>query len=358
MNVFKMMKDAGCEQVTFCYDKTSGLKAIIVIHDTTLGPALGGCRMWPYETEEQALTDGIRLARGMTYKNAGCGLNFGGGKTVIWGDPKEKTEEMFRALGRFVGGFNGRYMTGTDVGTNPDDFVFALQETRWIVGLPEEYGGGGSTAVPTALGVFEGMRTTVEEAFGDASLKGRRVAVQGLGKVGYLLTGMLVEAGASVTACDVVPENVARAKEKYRDIQVVDPERIFDVDCEVFSPNALGAVLNDTTIPRLKCRVITGAANNQLAEPRHGDELHRRGILYAPDFIINAGGVIQAADELNGFRRERVMHKVKDIARRLRLVYQISKKTGLPTYKAAEVMAEQRISKLGDIQRIFMNPSA
>ncbi|HHV78890.1 MAG TPA: Glu/Leu/Phe/Val dehydrogenase [Firmicutes bacterium] len=359
MSIFKMMEESGCEQVTFCYDKSSGLKAIIVIHDTTLGPALGGCRMWPYKTEEEALRDGIRLARGMTYKNAGSGLNYGGGKTVIWGDPKEKSEEMFRALGRFVGGFNGRYMTGTDVGTTPDDFVFSRHETRWVVGLPEEYGGGGSTAIPTAYGVFEGIRATLEEAFGDPSLKGRRVAVQGLGKVGSLLTGMLIDAGAHVTACDVLPDNVARVKEKYgAAIETVDPDFIFDVACDVFSPNALGAVLNDDTIPRLKCRVVAGAANNQLAEPRHGDQLHQRGILYAPDFIINAGGVIQAADELEGFRRERVMHKVRDITRRLRLVYRISKETGLPTHRAAEVMVEQRIAKLGHIQRIYMNPSA
>lgn len=355
MNIFERMQKDGHEQLVFCYDRVTGLKAIIAIHDTTLGPALGGCRMWNYSDEDDAVEDALRLSRGMTYKSAVSGQNHGGGKAVIWGDPEtEKSEELFRAFGRFVETLKGRFCTGTDVGTEKEDFVWSSAETKHLVALPEEYGGSGDSSIITAFGVWRGMKAAAKVAFGTDELRGRRIAVQGVGKVGFHLIGHLVGEGAFVSACDINPAHVDRLQQAFPSINIVPPEAIFDVACDIFSPNALGGVLNDDTLPRLKCKVIAGAANNQLKEPRHGDWLHEHGILYAPDFVINAGGLIQVADELLGYNKERAFRKAAGIYDLLLRVFAISKEEGIPTHRAANLLAERRIAKLGGIARMYV----
>jgi len=352
--VFDQMEKYGHEQVIFNYDKATGLKAIVAIHDTTLGPALGGCRMWNYETEQTALSDALRLSRGMTYKCAVAGVSHGGGKTVIIGDPRnDKSDELFQALGTYIETLKGRFYTGTDVGTVGMDFVSAAKQSKYLVGLPEEYGGSGNSAIITAFGVWRGVKATAKEAFGSDSLKNLTIAVQGLGKVGYNLLGRLHEEGAKLIVTDVYEESVRRVIEEYPDITVVSPNEIYGVECDIFSPNALGAILNDQTIPLLKCKAICGAANNQLAEPRHGDALQEIGILYAPDYIANAGGLIQVADELQGYNKERAFKNASLIYDILLQVYATSKQENLPTYKAADMMIESRIEKIGRIKRKY-----
>ncbi|ADL08309.1 leucine dehydrogenase [Thermosediminibacter oceani DSM 16646] len=359
IDIFKEMEKHGFEQIIFNYDKTTGLKAIIAIHDTTLGPALGGCRMWPYETEDEALIDAMRLAKGMTYKCAVSDNNFGGGKTVIIGDPKkDKSEALFRALGRFVQTLGGRYYTGTDLGTTGMDFVYASRESDYMVGLPEEYGGSGNSAVPTAYGVYNGMKAAAKIVFGSDSLKGLKVAIQGVGKVGRVLVGYLKEEGAQVIIADISEENINKVKEKYPDVEVVESEKIYDVECDIFAPCARGGIINDDTISRLKCRIVAGAANNQLLEPRHGDALHEKGILYAPDYVINAGGLIQVADELefknDEKRHERVMMKAKGIYDILLKIFTISKEQNVPPHKVADRLAEERIEVIGRLKTNYV----
>lgn len=355
MGIFERMQHDGHEQLVFCYDKVTGLKAIIAIHDTTLGPALGGCRMWPYESEDAAVEDALRLSKGMTYKSAASGQNHGGGKSVIWGNPKtDKSEEFFRAFGRYVQSLGGRFITGTDVGTEKTDFVYSKMESKYLVALPEEHGGSGDSSIITAYGVWRGMKACAMDVWGSDSLKGKRIAVQGLGKVGFHVVEHLVDEGAIVTACEVLAENVKRLKDAFPTITVVDADQIYDVPCDIFSPNALGAIINDETIPRLKCRVVAGAANNQLQEPRHGDELFARGILYAPDYVINAGGLIQVADELLGYNRDRAFRKTAQIYDRLLQIFDISRRESIPTYLAADRLAERRIAKVGALNRMYV----
>ncbi len=348
------MKD-GHEQVIFCYDKATGLKAIIAIHDTTLGPALGGCRMWAYGTEEEALEDAFRLSKGMTYKSAASGQNHGGGKAVLWGDPKtDKSEEYFRAFGKFVATLGGRFITGTDVGTDKTDFVYSKMESPWFVALPEEHGGSGDSSIITAFGVWRGLKASAMAKWGSDSLKGKRIALQGLGKVGFHVLEHLVDEGAILTVTDVMPEKIEAARKAFPEIEAVAPDRIYDVDCDIYSPNALGAVINDETIERLRCQVVAGSANNQLKELRHGDELHKRGILYAPDYVINAGGLIQVADELMGYDRDRASKKTAAVYDLLLKIYQISREENIPTYLAANRMAERRIEKVAQLNRIYL----
>lgn len=355
MGVFERMEKEGHEQVIFCYDRATGLKSIIAIHDTTLGPALGGCRMWPYEDEKAALDDVLRLSRGMTYKSAASGQNHGGGKAVIWGNSKlDKSEELFRAFGRFIQTLGGRFITGTDVGTEKTDFVYAAMETDWVVALPEDYGGSGDSAVITAYGVWRGIKAAAGHVWGDNSLKGRTVAVQGLGKVGYHVVEHLADEGAILIVADVAEENVKRALASFPGVKAVSPSEIYDFPCDIFSPNALGGVLNDDTLPRLRCRVVAGAANNQLKEPRHGDELWRRGILYAPDYVINAGGLIQVADELRGYDHDRAFRKAAGIYDMLTQIFEISRLEQIPSYVAADRLAERRIAKIGKLGRIYL----
>ncbi|OEF98842.1 leucine dehydrogenase [Vulcanibacillus modesticaldus] len=350
-SIFEQMEKYGHEQVIFNYDKATGLKSIIAIHDTTLGPALGGCRMWNYETEQDAIKDALRLSRGMTYKCAVSNIMHGGGKAVIIGDPrKDKTPELFQSLGTFVETLKGRYYTGTDVGTVGMDFVHAAKQSEYIVGLPEEYGGSGNSAIITAYGVWRGMKATAKEVFGTDSLEGLTVAVQGLGKVGYVLVKYLIEEGARVIATDIMEDNINRVKEEFPEVEIVSPNEIFGVECDIFSPNALGAVINDETISQFKCKAICGAANNVLAEEHHGDFLHEKGILYAPDYVVNAGGLIQVADELQGYNKDRAFRNASLIYDTLTEIFTISKEENMPTYKAADKLVEKRIEIIGQLQ--------
>ncbi|MDI7246580.1 MAG: Glu/Leu/Phe/Val dehydrogenase dimerization domain-containing protein [Bacillota bacterium] len=351
MNLFDAMRKHDYEQVLFCSDTSTGLRAIIVVHDTTLGPALGGTRMWPYKTEDEALTDALRLARGMTYKNAAAGLNFGGGKAVIIGDSrKDKSEELFRAFGRFVDTLGGRFITGEDVGITVDDVETIRCETRWVGGSSSASGGSGDPGPVTAYGVWRGLAACSRAVFGSDSLKGRTVAIQGVGSVGYHLGKHLRDEGAKLIVTDIFPDKVERA---VRDLgaQAVDPDAIYGVECDIFAPCALGAILDDDTIPRLKCKIVGGSANNQLKEDRHGDVLQDMGILYAPDYIINAGGVINVADGLFGYNRERALRKAAGIYDTILKVVEISKRDSIPTYKAADRLAEERIATVGKITR-------
>lgn len=351
LDIFEEMKNQGHEQIIFNYDKTTGLKSIIAIHDTTLGPALGGCRMWDYQSTDEALHDVLRLSKGMTYKCGVSGVTHGGGKAVIIGDPKsEKSDELFQAFGTFVETMKGRFYTGTDVGTVGMDFVSASKQTNFLVGLPEEYGGSGNSAVITAFGVWKAIKATSKEVFGRDSLSDLIIAVQGLGKVGQFLVDHLHGEGAKLIVTDIFEENVTKVLEKYPDITAVSPDEIYSVECDIFSPNALGAVINDTTIPQFKCSAIAGAANNVLAEERHGDILHEMGILYAPDYVANAGGLIQVADELQVYSKERAFKNASMIYDYLQQIYKISKEHDLPTYKAANILVEEKIDKIGKIK--------
>ncbi|MCQ6266150.1 branched-chain amino acid dehydrogenase [Fictibacillus sp. WQ 8-8] len=354
MELFKYMETYDYEQMVVCQDKQSGLKAIVVIHDTTLGPALGGTRMWTYNTEADAFEDALRLARGMTYKNAAAGLNLGGGKTVIIGDPKkDKNEEMFRAFGRFIQGLNGRYITAEDVGTTVEDMDIIYQETPFVTGVSPAFGSSGNPSPVTAYGVYRGMKAAANEAFGTDSLEGKVIAVQGVGHVAYNLCRHLNEEGAQLIVTDINKEAVDRVVEEFG-AKAVDPDEIYGVECDIFAPCALGAIINDQTIGQIKAKVIAGAANNQLRETRHGDAIHEMGIIYAPDYVINAGGVINVADELNGYNRDRAMKKVETIYDNIAKVIEISKRDGIPTYLAADRLAEERIERMRNSRSQFL----
>ncbi len=355
MELFKYLEDYDYEQVVFCQDKNSGLKAIIAIHDTTLGPALGGTRMWTYDSEEDAVIDALRLARGMTYKNAAAGLNLGGGKTVIIGDPKtDKNPEMFRAFGRYVQGLAGRYITAVDVGTNEEDMDLIYMETDYVTGKSPEHGSAGNPSPATAYGLYLGLKSSAKEAFGTDSLEGKTVAVQGVGSVAYSMCKYLHEEGANLVVTDINQEAVKRAVEDFG-AKAVDPDDIYDADCDIFAPCALGATINDDTIGRIKAKVIAGSANNQLAEDRHGQILHEKGIVYAPDFVINSGGVINVADELNGYNKDRAYKQIENIYTSLETIYQISKEKNIPTLAAANHMAEDRIASLQRSRSTFLS---
>jgi leucine dehydrogenase len=355
MEIFKYMEKYDYEQLIMCQDKESGLKAIIAIHDTTLGPALGGCRMWTYASEEQAVEDALRLARGMTYKNAAAGLNLGGGKTVIIGDPfKDKNEEMFRALGRFIQGLNGRYITAEDVGTTVSDMDIIHEETNYVTGISPAFGSSGNPSPITAYGVYLGMKAAVKEAYGEESLEGKKIAVQGLGNVAYTLCEYLHRDGAQLIVTDINQAAIDRVVQNF-DAVAVAPDEIYKQDVDIFAPCALGAIINDETIAQLKAKVIAGSANNQLQESRHGQILHEQGILYAPDYVINAGGVINVADELYGYNRERAMKRVETIYDSLTKIFAISKEEDIPTYAAANRLAEQRIARVAKSRSQFLN---
>ena len=354
MGIFEYMEKYDYEQLIFCHDKNSGLKAIIAIHDTTLGPALGGARMWPYKSEEEAIEDALRLARGMTYKNAISGLNLGGGKTVIIGDPaKDKNEEMFRALGRYIQSLNGRYITAEDVGTTVEDMDIIYEETDYVTGISPTFGSSGNPSPVTAYGVYLGMKASAKVAFGSDSLKEKRIAVQGLGNVAYHLCKHLHEEGAKLIVTDINQERVERAVKEFGAL-AVEPNEIYKQEVDIFSPCALGAIINDETIPQLKAKVIAGSANNQLKESRHGQILYEKGIIYAPDYVINAGGVINVADELYGYNRERAMKRVETIYDTLMKIFEMSKEENIPTYLAANRLAEERINSVLKSRKQFL----
>ncbi|WP_138415897.1 Leu/Phe/Val dehydrogenase [Aquibacillus sediminis] len=346
MELFSHLETEDYEQVLFCHDKQSGLKAVIAIHDTTLGPALGGTRMWTYSSEQEAVMDALRLAKGMTYKNAAAGLNYGGGKTVIIGDPKtDKNEAMFRAFGRYIQGLSGRYITAEDVGTTVEDMDLIHLETNYVAGISPAFGSSGNPSPVTAYGVYKGMKAAAKQAFGTDILEGKTVAVQGVGNVAYTLCEYLHHEGAHLIVTDIDKQAVEKAVEAF-DAKAVEPNAIYDVDCDIYAPCALGSTINDNTIPRLKAKVIAGAANNQLQASKHGRMLYEKGIVYAPDFVINAGGVINIADELNGYNRDRALKQVEKIYDHLSKVFDISKRDHVSTDEAAERMAEERIQLL------------
>lgn len=337
------------EQVVFCNDPETGLKAIIAIHDTTLGPALGGCRMQPYNSVDEALEDVLRLSKGMTYKCAAADVDFGGGKAVIIGDPRtDKSPELFRAFGQFVNSLGGRFYTGTDMGTTMDDFIHAMKETKFVNGLPEAYGGGGDSSIPTAEGVLYGLKATNKMLNGSDELGGFKYAVQGLGKVGFKVASALLEEGAHVFVTDINEDSLRAIEEQAAKslgtVEIVSNDAIYSQDAHIFIPCAFGGVINDDTIPRFKFKAIVGSANNQLLEEKHGTVLQEKGILYAPDYIVNSGGLIQVADELYEINHERVLAKTKHIYDAILEVFKDSEASGVSTMQSANEMCEKRIS--------------
>jgi leucine dehydrogenase len=351
MEIFERIGEHGHEQVLFWHERSADVRGIIAIHDTTLGPALGGTRFWNYRSDDDALIDVLRLSRGMTYKAATAGLNLGGGKSVIIGDPKRKHREMiFRAHGRAVQSLGGRYITAEDVGTSVEDMDFVQMETDHVAGVA---GGLGDPSPVTAFGVFSGIRACAHERYGSDSLAGRRVAVQGVGHVGYNLCSLLTGAGAEIIITDI---DEVRAREVADELgaQAVEPDRIYSVDAEIFAPCALGAIVNDDTLPLFRFEIVAGAANNQLAEERHGQMLHDCGTLYAPDYVINAGGLINVYGELNGWSAERARRQAGEIYHTLLKLFELAKEQGIPTYIAADRLAEQRIDNIARLKRSWI----
>lgn len=353
-SILSYMSRFDYENLYFCQEKETGLHAIIALHDTTLGPATGGCRMWTYAQESDAIEDALRLARGMTYKYAAAGVNLGGGKCVVIGNPAtDKTEAMFRALGRFIDRLGGAYITGEDVGTTLREMEYMRMETPYVVTLPKELGGAGNIAPATAKGTWHGMRAACAAVFGKPDLKGRSVALQGLGMVGSELLKLLHADGAKVYVCDLDNRKAQELANQYG-ATVVPTDGIHAMDVDVYSPCALGATINDATIPQLKCKVIAGCANNQLATLEHGDLLEKRNIVYAPDYIINAGGTIFDTDRLQpgGFNESRAWLHVDRIFERTSELIAISKKEGISTARAADVFAERRLAAARKVQNI------
>lgn len=354
MNYYELIKTDKHEQVTFFHDKESGLKAIIAIHDTTLGPALGGARMWSYASDEEALIDALRLSKGMTYKAAAAGLKLGGGKAVIIGDSKkDKSEILFRAFGKCVNTLNGRYITAEDVGTDVNDMEFIRMETRHVTGVDKSRGGSGDPSPFTAYGVLQGTKAAVEFKMKKNSLDGLTVAIQGLGHVGWHLAKLLIDEGANVVATDIDFELCKRAKEELGLKDIIDPNEIYDVPCDIFAPCALGAIINDETVDRLKCQIVAGSANNQLKEDRHGELLTKRGILYSPDFYISAGGLMNVYTELEGYSRERALRICRGIYYNCKRLFEISERENISSRLAGERMVEQRIEEVSKLRSRF-----
>jgi leucine dehydrogenase len=338
----------GHKKVMLCCDPDTGLRAVIAIHSTALGPATGGTRMWPYESDDQAVLDALRLARGMTYKYAAAGVDLGGGKGVIIGDPRtDKTEALLRAYGRFVDSLHGEYITGEDVGTTLEDMETIYAETDHVVTLPEHCGGAGDISPATALGAVMATKACAERVWGTPSLEGRRIALQGLGTVGSKALALLLTEGADVVVTDLDKQKVDWARDTHG-VATVAPDEIYRQDVDIFAPYALGGIINDETIPQLRCRIIAGSANNILAEERHGDELEHRGLVYAVDYVANSGGTIFDTDRLRkgGFQHDRAMASVRRIFERIHEIFEIAEARQLPLYRAADLLAEQRIAGL------------
>lgn len=340
------------EQVVFCNDNATGLKSIIAIHNTTLGPALGGTRMWAYANEGEALTDVLRLSRGMTYKAAVAGLNLGGGKAVIIGDSrKDKSEALMRRFGKFVDSLGGKYITAEDVGIGTRDMEYVRMETEHVTGIPPALGGSGDPSPVTAFGVYMGMKAAAKERWGNDSLSGKKVVVQGVGNVGSHLVDHLVKEGAKVSICDIFEDRIALVTKKHSSVEVVDGNKLFDLDMDIYAPCALGATVNDESLAKLKASVICGAANNQLADEKlHGRIVMEKGIIYAPDFVVNAGGLINVYSEVAGFGTDYAMKLAENIYSTTASIFAMSKQENIPTYAAANKTAENRIAAVAAIR--------
>lgn len=339
------IEKAGWEQVARCEDPESGLLAFIAVHDTTLGPALGGMRLWNYDSEDAALTDVLRLSRGMTFKSAVARTGLGGGKSVIVAPAEKKSEALFEAMGRFVETFGGKYTTAEDVNVGIPDLLAVKKHTSHVTGLPLEMGGSGNPSPYTAHGCFVGLKATAREAFGSDDLSGKVIAMQGPGSVGFPLGKACVDEGAKLIVSDVNQANLDRAV-KELGAEVVEPDAIYDVECDIYAPCALGATLNDDTIPRLKCQMIAGAANNQLLDENvHAAQLVERGIVYAPDYVINAGGIINVSCEFEegGYNEDFAMKKIENIAEALTEIYATAREKGITTHDAAQQVAEANL---------------
>jgi leucine dehydrogenase len=341
MKVFDMLAEMGHEEIVLCSDPSCGYRGIIAVHSTRLGPALGGTRFWTYASDEEAIVDALRLSRGMTYKNAVAGLSLGGGKSIIIGDNKTRDrEDIFRAHGRFVESLGGRYITAEDVGTSTKDMDFVHMETGHVAGLA---GKSGDPSPVTAHGVFRAVQASANRRWGSDSLEGKTVAIQGCGNVGRYLAGELHEAGARLVVSDIDPAKARRVSEA-TGAKIVEGDAIYSVAADIFSPCALGGIINDETIPLLKVEIVAGGANNQLLEERHGDALEKRGILYAPDYVANAGGVINVYGEVEGWDAQRALDKADDIYDTVLRVFEIAEAYKIPTYEAADRVAEQRLA--------------
>jgi len=348
--IFETLDTSGHEQVVFCHNKDAGLKAIVAIHNTTLGPALGGTRMWPYKSEAEALNDVLRLSRGMTYKNAVAGLNLGGGKAVIIGNPAtDKSEMLFRAFGHFVETLGGRYITAEDVGIDVNDMEFVFRETEYVTGVHQVHGGSGDPSPFTAYGTLQGLMASLNKRFGDEEVGKYSYAVQGLGHVGMEFVKLLKERGAKIFVTDINQGLVEKAVTEYG-AEAVGLDEIYDVPADVYSPCALGGTINEETLQRLKAKVICGSANNPLGNDAMGDEVQKRGILYAPDYAVNAGGVMNVSLEIDGYNRERAMRMMRTIYHNLTRIFEIADRDGIPTYKAADRLGEERIASIGKLK--------
>lgn len=350
-SIFDQMQALGHEQLVFCHDPHSGLNAIIGIHNTTLGPALGGTRLWNYNSHEEAIIDALRLSRGMTFKAAISGLNLGGGKAVIIANPAQKSEALWRRYGKFVDSLNGKYITAEDVNTSARDMEYISLETDHVTGVPEYMGGSGDPSPFTAYGVYIGMKASAKKAWGNDSLVGKKVLVQGVGHVGQYLVGHLVKEGAKVFITDIDAAKLTQTVDQHRAVTVVDGASIFDLDIDIYAPCALGATVNDDSISRLKAQIIAGAANNQLADENvHGPMLVQKGILYNPDFLINAGGLINVAAELETYNADRVRGNVEKIYDRSLEIFALSESEGIHTQAAAMKIAEKRIADIAMVK--------
>jgi valine dehydrogenase (NAD+) len=343
-------RGTGHEQVVYCTDESTGLHAIVAIYSTALGPALGGTRFYPYANEDDALTDVLNLSKAMAYKAACAGLDLGGGKAVIIGDPhKDKTEALLRAYGRFVQAIGGRYYTACDVGTYVEDMDVIGRECQYVTGRSPAHGGAGDSSILTAYGVFQGMRAAAEHLWGAPSLRDRRV-----GKVGHHLVEHLLEDGASIVVSDVDDQAVARMRARHPEVDAVAPGELPGRTMDVYSPCALGGALNDDTVPRLQARIVCGAANNQLAHPGIERQLEECDVLYAPDYVVNAGGLIQVADEIEGYSAPRARAKAAGIYETTRRMFELAAEAGVPPAVAADRMAEQRMAEVGRLRGLYL----
>jgi leucine dehydrogenase len=357
-NIFELISGDEFEEVAFGYDKESGLKSIVAIHDTTLGPSFGGTRMMLYENEEAALKDCLKLSRAMTYKNAAAGINFGGGKAVIIADSKkDKDEALLRAYGRFVDGLAGRFIAGVDVGTDENDMIVVQQETNHVTALPKYYGGAGSTSGATAYGVYQGIKKSAEIVFEDYDLSNMSFSIQGAGNIGSRLAEYLSEDGVKkIYISDLDEEALQRVKENIN-VEVVNPEDIYELDVDIFAPCALGGILNDETIPKLKCKLVAGSANNQLQDvKRHSQMLKERGIVYGVDYILSAGGVINNSQQYNscGYNKKAAYKKVAIIGDNIKKVIEIAKNNDITTYEAAEIFANKRLNMSRNLNKWYL----